>query len=125
MAIQNAVGAVRGLRVDAADHLWITILLPRDFKEFLRLLNSSEVEYLLIGGYARNCYVLLPVFPARWRSGYGREIVLPPAENATVFAFWLTADARMGPLDGKLASSIDPVASHSFNLRAPAISARQ
>ena len=26
--------------------------LPRDFKEFLRLLNSNGVEYLLIGGYA-------------------------------------------------------------------------
>lgn len=26
--------------------------LPRDFKEFLKLLNSNGVEYLLIGGYA-------------------------------------------------------------------------
>lgn len=26
--------------------------LPRDFREFLQLLNSHEVEYLLIGGYA-------------------------------------------------------------------------
>lgn len=26
--------------------------LPPDFKEFLRLLNGHEVEYLLIGGYA-------------------------------------------------------------------------
>jgi hypothetical protein len=26
--------------------------LPSDFKEFLRLLNSTGVEYLLIGGYA-------------------------------------------------------------------------
>jgi len=29
-----------------------TIHLPRDFKEFLRLLNAHKVEYLLIGGYA-------------------------------------------------------------------------
>ena len=29
-----------------------TILLPRDSKEFLKLLNSHQVEYLLIGGYA-------------------------------------------------------------------------
>ena len=29
-----------------------TIQLPPDFKEFLRLLNSHQVEYLLIGGYA-------------------------------------------------------------------------
>jgi predicted nucleotidyltransferase len=28
------------------------IQLPSDFKEFLKLLNSHEVEYLLIGGYA-------------------------------------------------------------------------
>lgn len=28
------------------------IRLPPDFKEFLRLLNVKEVEYLLIGGYA-------------------------------------------------------------------------
>lgn len=29
-----------------------TPLLPPDFKEFLQLLNSKSVEYLLIGGYA-------------------------------------------------------------------------
>ncbi|HIE28660.1 TPA: hypothetical protein EYP66_15380 [Candidatus Poribacteria bacterium] len=29
-----------------------TIQLPLDFKEFLKLLNSHQVEYLLIGGYA-------------------------------------------------------------------------
>ena len=29
-----------------------TIRLPTEFKEFLKLLNSREVEYLLIGGYA-------------------------------------------------------------------------
>jgi hypothetical protein len=28
------------------------IKLPPDFKEFLKLLNDKEVEYLLIGGYA-------------------------------------------------------------------------
>ena len=28
------------------------MLLPPDFKEFLKLLNLSKVEYLLIGGYA-------------------------------------------------------------------------
>lgn len=26
--------------------------LPQDFKEFLRLINLNEVEYLLVGGYA-------------------------------------------------------------------------
>ncbi|HVG08645.1 MAG TPA: hypothetical protein VNM67_13130 [Thermoanaerobaculia bacterium] len=29
-----------------------TIRLPPDFKEFLQLLNESQVEYLLVGGYA-------------------------------------------------------------------------
>ena len=33
-----------------------TIRLPPDFKEFLKLLNSNEVEYLLIGGYAVGYY---------------------------------------------------------------------
>lgn len=28
------------------------VKLPPDFKEFLRLLNAHQVEYLLIGGYA-------------------------------------------------------------------------
>ncbi len=29
-----------------------TTLLPPDFREFLRLLNSNNAEYLIIGGYA-------------------------------------------------------------------------
>ena len=33
-----------------------TSLLPPDFKEFLKLLNSKQVEYLLIGGYAVGYY---------------------------------------------------------------------
>ncbi len=33
-----------------------TIQLPPDFKEFLRLLNSKKVDYLLIGGYAVSYY---------------------------------------------------------------------
>ena len=28
------------------------IEFPKDFKEFLQLLNSKEVEFLVIGGYA-------------------------------------------------------------------------
>src|SRR5918911_1574249 len=32
------------------------IPLPPDFKEFLRLLNSRQVEYLLVGGYAVGFY---------------------------------------------------------------------
>lgn len=33
-----------------------TPLLPPDFKEFLKLLNSHGVEYLLVGGYAVGYY---------------------------------------------------------------------
>ncbi len=33
-----------------------TVHLPPDFKEFLRLLNAHQVEYLLIGGYAVGYY---------------------------------------------------------------------
>jgi predicted nucleotidyltransferase len=33
-----------------------TSQLPADFKEFLKLLNSRQVEYLLIGGYAVGYY---------------------------------------------------------------------
>ena len=33
--------------------------LPQDFKEFLKLLNKYEVEYLLIGGYAVAFYGFL------------------------------------------------------------------
>ena len=32
------------------------IRLPSDFKEFLKLLNNHQVEYLLIGGYAVGYY---------------------------------------------------------------------
>lgn len=33
-----------------------TVHLPFDFKEFLRLFNAYQVEYLLIGGYAVGYY---------------------------------------------------------------------
>jgi predicted nucleotidyltransferase len=33
-----------------------TIHLPSDFKEFLKLLNAHQVEYLLVGGYAVGYY---------------------------------------------------------------------
>jgi len=33
-----------------------TIQLPPDFREFLKLLNLSSVQYLVIGGYAVNYY---------------------------------------------------------------------
>ena len=33
-----------------------TILLPSDFKDFLRLLEENQVKYLLVGGYAVSYY---------------------------------------------------------------------
>jgi len=33
-----------------------TIELHHDFKEFLKLLNAKNVEYLLIGGFAVNLH---------------------------------------------------------------------
>ncbi len=33
-----------------------TIHLPQDFKDFLKLLNSHKVKYLLIGGFAVGYY---------------------------------------------------------------------
>ncbi|MBN2018795.1 MAG: hypothetical protein JW749_01060 [Sedimentisphaerales bacterium] len=33
-----------------------TTRLPRDFKDFLKLLDANKVEYLLIGGYAVGYY---------------------------------------------------------------------
>jgi hypothetical protein len=32
------------------------IPIPRDFQEFLRLLNNQGIEYLIIGGYAVGHY---------------------------------------------------------------------
>ena len=34
----------------------VTVKLTSDFKEFLSLLNSEKIEYLLIGGYAVGLY---------------------------------------------------------------------
>lgn len=56
-----------------------TIQLPPDFKEFLRLLNSHEVDYLLIGGYAVNYYGY-----ARGRAGMDLWIGTDPSNAAKV-----------------------------------------
>ena len=34
----------------------MAVKLPPDFKEFLKLLNAHNVDYLLIGGYAVGYY---------------------------------------------------------------------
>ena len=54
--------------------------LARDFKEFLKLLNSNAVEYLLIGGYAVGIYGYV-----RASNDLGVWIDISP-ENATKLA---------------------------------------
>jgi hypothetical protein len=95
--------------------------LPRDFKEFLRLLNSKSAEYLLIGGYAVNYYGYarstgdMDIWIARSPENFGRV-----AEALTEFGFpGVTADifdapdrmVRMGvpPLRLKILTSISGV----------------
>lgn len=34
------------------------IEFPRDFKEFLQLLNSKKIDYLVVGGYAVGYHLL-------------------------------------------------------------------
>jgi hypothetical protein len=45
-----------------ANSIIAAVYLPRDFKEFLRLLNYYQGEYLLIGGYAVAYYG----YPRTW-----------------------------------------------------------
>ena len=46
----------------------MALRLANDFKEFLRLLNSHEVEYLLVGGYASACRLTASNFLPRSRA---------------------------------------------------------
>jgi hypothetical protein len=34
------------------DEWLMELLLPPDFREFLQLLNSDQIDYLIVGGYA-------------------------------------------------------------------------
>lgn len=61
------------------------ILLPPDFKDFLKLLNSNNVEYLLIGGYAVGYYG----FPRA--TGDMDVWINPTCENAQKIAIVLDA----------------------------------
>ena len=56
-----------------------TIQLPPDFKEFLKLLNSHEVDYLLIGGYVVNYYGY-----ARGTAGMDFWIGIDPSNAAKI-----------------------------------------
>jgi hypothetical protein len=74
-----------------------TIHLPNDFKEFLRLLNSEKVEYLLVGGYAVGCY------------GYSRatgDMDIWIAVNPTNAAALVRALRRFGFNEGSLSPRV-------------------
>lgn len=86
-----------------------TSLLPADFKEFLKLLNSRQVEYLLIGGYAVGYYgypratadidIWIAIDPenARKVAGVIREFFGSDVEAATTELFLQEKKiARMG-----------------------------
>ena len=68
-----------------------TIKLTQDFKEFVRLLNDHEVEYLLIGGYAVNFYGYV-----RYTGDMDIWVALDPSNakklSATLQAFGFSAN---------------------------------
>ena len=45
----------------------MAIKLHQDFKDFLKLLNSNEIEYLLIGGYAVGFHGYAALDAGDWR----------------------------------------------------------
>ena len=49
------------------------IELHPDFKDFLRLLNSLGVKYLVVGGYAVGCYGYPRATGDMWNSGHNAE----------------------------------------------------
>jgi len=52
--------------------------LPQDFKEFLKLLDSNGVDYLLIGGYAVNIHGYVRTTEA----GLTSELFLPQSRGS-------------------------------------------
>ena len=52
------------------------IRLPKDFSEFLKLLNSKQIEYLVIGGRAIGYYGY-PTATGIWISGYPGKKKMP------------------------------------------------
>ncbi len=93
-----------------------TPLLPADFKDFLRSLNSKEVEYLVIGGYAVGYHgypratadidIWIAINPANARkvSEVIHEFFGYPVEEATPDLFLtkpgLTLASRRSPTNG-------------------------
>lgn len=59
--------------------------LPKDFKDFLRLLNSTGVEYMVVGGYAVGYYgyvrftadieILTSISGVDFKDAYQRRLV--------------------------------------------------
>jgi len=82
-----------------------TIHLPSDFKEFLKLLNAHQVEYLLIGGYA-----------VKDRSTLGSD------PSATTVAYSVWAATSLLPSIYDYAGAYNAVNPVLYNLSCPRIS---
>ena len=67
--------------------------LARDFKEFLKSLNSNGVEYLLIGGYAVDIYGSYQERPTIWTSGSTSIRKMPARIDRALREFGFTAAA--------------------------------
>lgn len=52
------------------------IVLPPDFKEFLKLLNEHDVRYLLIGGM-QSVIMAMPAQPKIWTFGLPSTLRTP------------------------------------------------
>ncbi|MCA1637358.1 MAG: hypothetical protein LC768_03320 [Acidobacteria bacterium] len=53
---QTARQRLEALELCVKVRMGMKIQIPKDFREFLKLLKENEVEYLLIGGYAVGYY---------------------------------------------------------------------
>jgi predicted nucleotidyltransferase len=80
-----------------------TMQLPQDFKDFLKLLNDHEVEYLLLGGYA----VAYHGFP---RTTLDMDIwIANTAENADKMIIVMRAFGFTGDISPQLFRTDDSV----------------
>jgi len=76
------------------------IELHPDFKDFLRLLNSHAVEYLLVGGYAVGATVI-PVRPEIWTSSRHKDL-----EDLEHLPYnWMYSTRNSAPLEKRLAKA--------------------
>ena len=87
-----------------------TTRIPRDFREFLKLLDAHSARYLLIGGYAVNAfgYVRNTVDMDLWiaSDGNNRQKVLQAIRD---FAFPAAPDDLLGEDDAMVRMGLPPL----------------